>query len=67
MANAEEALVALKAQCLEGESEEAHAAHAAELEAAYAAFAEQREEESNPAEGETQMSADVVVTSVDPE
>lgn len=58
----------LKAKCKEGETEAQHAKHADSLAAAYKAFAEQRDEDSNPAaEGETDMTADVVVTSVDPD
>jgi pyruvate/2-oxoglutarate/acetoin dehydrogenase E1 component len=66
MTNEQETLDALKAKW-EGESDEYHAAHAAELEAAYAAFAGRQV--SNPAQpGEvTQLTADVVVTSEDPE
>ena len=65
MTKEQETLDALKAKW-EGESDEYHAAHAAELEAAYAAFAGRQV--SNPAPpGVTQVTADVVVTSEDPE
>jgi hypothetical protein len=66
MAGEEEALLALKERCLEGETEEEHATHAAELEAAYKAFQERKGDvsESNPApEGETPLEAHLTVES----
>lgn len=53
----------LKSQCVEGETDEAHAAHAADLAAAYAAFA--GHQDPNPATpgAVTQLEADVVVAS----
>jgi len=67
MTNEQETLDALKAQCLEGESDDEHAAHGEALGAAYAAFAGRQV--SNPATpgATTQIDAAVVVTSEDPE
>ena len=63
--SAQAALDAAKKLCKKGESERQHEAHRERLEAAYAAFAQQNA--SNPAQGETSLSAHVVVTSEDPE
>jgi hypothetical protein len=66
MTKEQETLDALKATCIGDESDEEHAAHAEALAAAYAAFAGRQV--SNPAPpGVTQVTADVVVTSEDPE
>ncbi len=54
-------LDALKAECLAGESEHAHAQHAADLEAAHLAASGQTAEESRPAEpGTTNLEAHLV-------
>lgn len=60
MSNVQNSLDYLKAQCIEGESEEEHALHSTALEEAYANFA--NAEESNPApQGETGLTADVAM------
>lgn len=65
MSAEEDALIALKGRCVEGETQEEHDTHQAELAAAYKAFQERAGEvsESNPAEGETAIEAHVVVDS----
>lgn len=65
MSAEEDALVALKARCVEGETQEEHDTHAAELVSAYKAFQERAGDvsPSNPAEGETAIEAHVVVDS----
>lgn len=57
-------LLALKAQCTEGESEDEHEAHRADLEAAYAAVGDPNVASTPAQPGEvTEIAADITVTS----
>jgi hypothetical protein len=62
MSEAQTALDNLKAMCRDGESQEEHDTHAAELAALYATF-QGDGSPSNPATGDTPLTAAVVVVS----